>query len=242
MENRQGKFTASNISKLLATGTGKTRMSYIYEVAEDFLGLRKDFDNPHMKHGRTNEKDAFDFAVKPNFKDAIFQSDVYIPINENCGASPDVLIGKDTLDIKCPTLFKYFEYIKKVPLVYKLQVQMQLMASRGQNAYLCFYLTKPVDYMSELWEEYEFDSFDDNHFIIKFEKDQEIQDTILIEVDLASPIRFELVEIMSNAENIELKDAFKMIKQGKKIIKLKDTDYLKQKEVFMLENEFIIFA
>ena len=62
---RVGMFTASRISELLAGGSGKTKQSYIYDIACEVVGVKKEISTAPMIHGINTEQSAFDFGVLP---------------------------------------------------------------------------------------------------------------------------------------------------------------------------------
>lgn len=233
----KGVFSASRISDLLASG-GKARQSYIYDLCLDVLGLYKNFETKEMLHGTVNQQNAFDFTVKPLFKDAVMQHDVYISINKDCGASPDVLIGNDTLDIKCPTLLYFNAYRHSQPKSMKDQVQMQMMATKADKGYLLFYLSKPETWGEEGWEEYDFERYDDNHYVIEFAKDEAKHEEILKAVEKAAPQRDELLDILVNAEEWDFKTLMRWCRDGNKYDRLKNANNMWNADVFRYDNEF----
>ena len=238
----KGVFSASTISQLLAGGTGKTKQSLIYENCLNILGLKEDFQNEAMRHGIATEENAFEYTVKPLFDNAIYQSNIYIPINENCGATPDVLIGNDVLDIKCPTLEKFHSYLWNVPKAYKDQLQMQLLATGGEKAYLLFYLSKPVTFdNADTWNEYEFSNFDDNYILKEFNKDNEVQENILKAIEEAVPIRNEILEILMNAPMVDLKYLCDYTKTGGQYAKLKESNNILKSDIFRFDDNFYYF-
>ena len=60
--SRSGMFTASRISELMASGTGKTRLNYIFDIADELINGSKDFETKAMQHGTINQYDAFDIS------------------------------------------------------------------------------------------------------------------------------------------------------------------------------------
>ena len=221
-EERKGRFSASRISELLAGGTGKTRDNYIYDLANEVLGLRKELDTPAMKHGTVNQINAFEFVIKPLFPNAKWL-DTYIPINELCGASPDIMIDDTTpADVKCPFYIDtYIEQINKVPTKYYQQVQMQMMATGGDVGILCFYLTKPMEWGEETVIEFPF-PLEDRFRIFEFKKDEEVQESILKAVAVAEPKKQLLITMLENATPMDEIEFFYYQMKGNKLRKFKE--------------------
>lgn len=234
----KGVFSASKVANLCSGGTGATRKTYIYEVALDWLGIKKDFQTEAMRHGIATEQTAFEVAVKPKFPDAIFQSDKSIKINDDLYASPDSLISSGTVDIKCPQLLGFYTAKEsEVSKLYQYQVQTQILAVDGSIGYLCYYLQKPIHWdNADTWEDYEFENFDDNHFFKEIPKNEQIQEEILKAVELAVPERNELIEKFVNAKEIEFAELIKNIKSGMRFGKYKESNW--KQEAFKFENDF----
>jgi hypothetical protein len=236
-EERKGSFSASRISELLTGGSGKTRDNYIYDIAKEVVIGREDFDTEAMKHGRSNQINAFDKVVKPNFHDAKWV-DTYIPINSNCGASPDIIVGVHPLDVKCPFYIDtYLEQINSIPKKYYQQVQMQAMALQSDLCYLTFYLTKPERWGDDKWEEYPI-PLEDRFKTFEFKIDEEVCDNILKAVEESWPKRDIVIEKMMNATVIDESEFFyyQFLKQ-KKFRKAKEGNIVNI-EYLRLGNEF----
>ncbi len=192
-------FSASRISELLAGGTGKTASNYILDLAMQSIGISKDLETPAMRHGLVSQKYAFDSVVKPLDEDALWL-DEYIPINDYCGASPDCLMFGSPADIKCQFYIdSYVEQCQKVPTKYYQQVQMQMMATGSDKGRLINYLTKPEVWGSEEWYEYPF-PLEMRFKIFEFDKDEEVQERILEEVEKAEPKKQSIIKLLSEAE------------------------------------------
>jgi hypothetical protein len=238
----KGVFSASRISELLATGSGKTKQSYIYDICLDILGLKINFENEAMRHGVATEQNAFDDVVSVLFENAVYQSDIYLPINENCGASPDVLIDKNCLDIKCPTIEKFHSYNWNIPKSYKDQIQMQLLATGGDIGYLLFFLQKPITYdNADSWQDYDFDNFDDNYILKEFKKDEEKQEEILKAVEISTPIKYEMLELLKNAEEVDFKYLCNYARSGGQYAKLKESNNILKENIFLFDNQYFFF-
>jgi hypothetical protein len=238
-EERKSKFSASRISELLAGGSGKTRDNYIYDLAKESLGLRKEIDTSAMKHGTANQINAFEFVLKPLFPDARWL-DTFIPINDLCGASPDLMIDDVTpADVKCPFYIDtYIEQINKVPTKYYQQVQMQMMATGGDVGILCFYLTKPMEWGEETVVEYPF-PLEDRYRIFEFKKEEELQDRILKAVEAAEPKKQLLITMLKSAIFMDEIEFFYYQMKGNKLRKLKEASNMYNvTKIYRVNDEF----
>lgn len=242
-ELKKGYFSASRISELLSGGTGKTRQNYIIDVCLDMLGLKKEFSNSSMQHGINNEIIAVEDKVKKIFPNAIYQSNVFIPINDNLGASPDVIFSNNnTLDIKCPTLLKFHSYKWNTIKAYYDQVQCQLLATKGNIGYLFYFLTKPVTWENgDTWTEYEFENEDDNYFIKVIKKDEKRQEEILKAVNDAVPLRDDIFLKLLQAPEYDFKFINRYVKNGGAYDKIKNAYNVLNVSIFKYDNEFYYF-
>lgn len=126
---RLGIPTASNFSKILAKGQGKTRKSHMYDLAEEIIKeeIKDSYVSDDMENGREYEAEAREHYESIN-KVKVEQVG-FIKLGD-IGCSPDGLIGDEGgLEIKCP---KYKTQIKRIdenvfPYEYKPQVQGSLM-------------------------------------------------------------------------------------------------------------------
>lgn len=242
----KGVFGASTISQLLAGGTGKTRMSCVIDRALDRMEMRKDFQSADMLHGVDTEPTAYDNRVKHIFPNSIYRSNIFIPINSECGASPDCLFDiNNVIDIKCPTLYTFAQQMqdtKSIPKAYKEQLQMQLLATKGDTAVLFYYLSKPVTWQNgDSWEQYEFENPEDDHFYITIQKDEDFHEVILNAVEKAVPERNMIFDKLCQSEVLEFRDFFGMVKNGKVPKKIKEApslEYLMKKEIFVFDYDF----
>ena len=218
----QTRFSASRISELLAGGQGKTAQSYILDLAMQSIGLRDDISTPAMKHGIQNQLNAFEQVVKPLFTTAEWH-DEFIQINEYCGASPDILIDSNPMDVKCPFFIdSYLEQINKPPKKYFAQVQMQMMACKADIGYLAFYLTKPEEWGQETEViEYPF-SLELRFKIFEFKPDEELQFSILAKVEESEPKKVQMIQLLTDAELMDEEQFFYEQMSGFAYRKLKD--------------------
>lgn len=218
----QTRFSASRISELLAGGSGKTAQNYILDLSLQSLGIKDDLSTPAMKHGIANQMSAFEQVIRPLYEGAEWH-DEFILINEFCGASPDILWNSNPIDIKCPYYIDtYLEQINKPPTKYYQQVQMQMMACRAEMGALCFYLTKPEEWGSDLEViEYPF-PLELRFKIFEYKKDEELQEQILLKVDEAEPKKKWLIGFLENAELMDEEQFFYEQMGGFSFRKLQD--------------------
>ncbi len=204
----QTRFSASRISELLAGGQGKTAQSYILDLAMQSIGIKDELSTPAMKHGINNQINAFEQVVKPLFPKSEWH-DEFILINEHCGASPDILIDSNPIDVKCPFFIDAFlEQINKPPTKYYAQIQMQMMACKSDIGRLVFYLTKPEEWGQETEViEYPF-PLELRFKIFEFAPDLELQDNILKKVDESEPKKQQMIKLLQDAELMGLEQFY----------------------------------
>lgn len=236
-------ISASRVSELCPKdgSKSKTAQSYILDLAMECLGIKDSLDTQATRHGLVNQFNAFEFVVKPRFEGAVWH-DEYMPIDDRCGASPDVLIGNVPMDIKCPyTPDKYFELFDSLPKCYVYQLQMQMIATGAENAYLLPYCTRPETFGDEVWEEYPI-PLEERFRIIEVKKSDEIQSEIMLAVDKWHPKKIELIEMLKNAEEIGLERYFFESKGGAVYRKLKDANNIWMLDkVYRMGNEFYYY-
>lgn len=235
---KRGLFSASNISRLLSGGAGRTRHSYILEVAtEAVTGERKIFETSATKHGIANQMNAFEFVLKPIFK-GIQWFDTFIPINSNCGASPDAILGNTSFDIKCPyEIDTFLEQINKIKPSYFSQKQMQIIATKGVEGYLCIYLTKKEEWGSDTWEEYPL-PLEDRYYIYCIKKDEEHCDLILSEVERAAPIRDIYIEKLLNTDVMDEIEYFYHQMKHNKFRPISQCSNIESAKLIRVKNKF----
>ena len=150
-QQRLGKFTASEISRLLGklnTQAGHNAFeSYCIEKAiESSYGMiEDDFISFDMQRGIDQEPYAFDKLSEILSADFIsLNKAVFFIYGQHAGASPDGIIGlNDVAEIKCPTAKNFFKYCltEQVPNNHYDQMQMQLLCTGGNTAYYFNYVT-----------------------------------------------------------------------------------------------------
>lgn len=203
----QTRFSASRISELLAGGQGKTAQSYILDLAMQSIGIKDDISTPAMKHGINNQINAFEKVVKPLYPTAEWH-DEFILINEFCGASPDILIDSNPVDVKCPFFIDAFlDQINKPPTKYYSQVQMQMMACKSDIGRLVFFLTKAEEWGVEEVTEYPF-PLELRFKIFEFKPDLELQDSILKKVEESEPKKQQMIKLLQDAELMDEEQFF----------------------------------
>jgi len=223
---RRGNFSASRISELLAGGSGKTRMSYILDLSLAIIGIKDDFESAEMRHGTVNQYNAFDKIVKPMFLSAVWY-DKYVPIDKDCGSSPDVTIDNFIpLDVKCPyTIYNYLQQRDKLLKKYYLQSQMQMMSFKAPIGYMLLYLTKPETWGQDDWTEYPMPIKDRNH-IHEIKADEQSQYEILQAVEKAVPVRDEIVQKLLNAKLLTEEEFFYNQMSANRYRKIKEASNL----------------
>lgn len=123
--------SASNFSKILAKGQGKTRKAYMMKLlAEIETGIpQESYQNSSMERGVETEAQAREYYK--GYKKVEVEQVGFIKRN-GLGCSPDGLIGDDgLLEIKCPDSSTHLEYVlaDKMVSVYIPQVQGQLLVT-----------------------------------------------------------------------------------------------------------------
>jgi len=131
---RYGWITASKFKDVKAGGAGKTRKSYMYQLAaEAITGERiETYTNEYMEWGTLTEPQAR--AMYELESGNIVEEVSFIKLDDvnKIGCSPDGLIGDDgMIEIKCPKTTTQIEtYLSgKMPTGHNAQVQGQLWVS-----------------------------------------------------------------------------------------------------------------
>jgi hypothetical protein len=225
MENRTGMFTASRCGDLLAAGTGKTALNYIFEIAENLNGLKKEVSTKPMLHGIVNEVTAIEiltsiYGGEPN--------QTFYKVNDKLGATPDAILeGKWVADSKCQySIFNYFEQCDKLAKKYYLQLQVQMMALNVDYGYLINYLTKPEEFGQDDWSEYPF-PLEERFYIHEVPKDEETCDKILATCEEKYPLIGLADELLRNAKVMDEDEFFYMqFVSKKRYEKLKDINWV----------------
>jgi len=156
-ENRLGRFTASEIFKLMGVkGLGETGKTYAIEKAiESIIGKNEDeINSKDLTRGVELEPLAFAKFSDIKFLDFLDVSESnFIEYGEHSGASPDGLVSDNSnLEIKCPKLVKFFKIVadNKIDDAYLWQMQHQMLCSKTEKTYFFNYI---VDKGTEYWHE-----------------------------------------------------------------------------------------
>lgn len=162
-ELRRGRFTASQISRLLGKETlQRTKDSvenYAFEKAvESIYGhLEDDFISYDMQRGIELEPLAFNrFKELKAFEFIDVEQCVFYPFGSHAGASPDGIVRDNSiLEIKCPKRNKFFKIIAngidEVDASYIAQMQMQMMCTNTDKAYFFnYYIEDGIEFWHEL--------------------------------------------------------------------------------------------
>lgn len=158
LKQRQGKFTASNIHKLLTyenrLDLPKGAISYIEEVVLEILTdgqSREDFTSEAMLHGQETELKAISRFEKIMCIEcyATGENQVFVQYNDHFGGTPDGLFGEAGLiEVKCPNSKTHFfnllnlhsaEDLKKHYPAYYWQIQANLfITGQTQGVFISF--------------------------------------------------------------------------------------------------------
>jgi len=133
-EMRRGVITASRFKDVIAKGAGKTRNTYMMELAAEILTGEHAplFTNQYMEWGTQTEPQAKAMYELNNSLDVVDVAFITNDLIAGVGVSPDGLIGSNGLiEIKCPKTTTQFETFLsgKMPSSHKAQVQGQLWIS-----------------------------------------------------------------------------------------------------------------
>ncbi|MEE9459626.1 MAG: lambda exonuclease family protein [Candidatus Bathyarchaeia archaeon] len=167
-ELRREVITASRFKDVMSKGAGKTRKSYLYQLAaESITGeVAESYTNDAMQWGTETEPQAramYELESSNTVKEIAFIKHD----SKNVGVSPDGLIGDDGLvEIKCPKTTTQIETFLsgKMPSYHKAQVQGQLWISErqwldfvsfdpridGDASYFCVRIERDEEYILEL--------------------------------------------------------------------------------------------
>lgn len=156
---RLGKFTASNIKKLLGQkGLGETGKSYAFELAVELLtGEPTDvYQDFNMQRGIELEPIAFDLIKQRAEQDFdVVTNATFVSFDNDSGASPDGYKNGNPIEIKCPAKTKFFKQvfggIDEIDDVYIDQMQMQMMCTNtNQCHYFIFYVHRGDPLLHEI--------------------------------------------------------------------------------------------
>ena len=166
-ELKRGKISASKIKDLLAKGAGKTRKSYMYQLAAEIITgeCAENYCNSAMEWGTETEPMARAVYEFENNTEVVEVG--FIEVDDYLGCSPDGLVLEDGgLEIKCPKTTTQIEtYLSgKMPPIHKPQVQSSIwMAEKdwwdfvsfdpridGKAGYFCQRIYRDDEYIKTL--------------------------------------------------------------------------------------------
>lgn len=243
--DKKGLFSASRISDLLAGGTGKTKLNYIFDIALDLHGLKKQVSTKAMEHGIVNERSAIDILIsihggKANLNEV--GSQTFYKVNDKLGATPDAL-GTDWVgDAKCQfNIFNFVEQNDKLAKKYYLQVHTQMMALNVNKGYLINYLTKPEEWGQDDWTEYPF-PLEDRYFIHEIERDEAICEEILQACETNHPLIDVAYQMQGSATLMDSDEFFYSQLVGRqRYLKLKEVNWVtNEREIIRHESDFYV--
>jgi len=145
-QKRRGKFTASEIYKLMSVkGFGETGNTYILEKVNEELGVyNEEISSKAIDHGKQYEPYALLHYGKAFNIELYKEEFITSNFTEYCGCSPDALIQnlKIGLEVKFPyasvhhtkhMLIKNNEQLKKTCKEYYYQIQLCLLITGFEN-------------------------------------------------------------------------------------------------------------
>jgi len=157
-EQRKGKFTASEVYKLMGIkALGETGKGYAFDKAvEELYGETEEtFVSYDMQRGI--ELEPLAFAKFQELKDPEFlqvETCGFFNFGESAGASPDGIVGEDAiLEIKCPKPSTFFKLVatNEIKDQYLYQMQLQMLATNRNKAYFFNYcIIDGIEYWHEI--------------------------------------------------------------------------------------------
>ena len=174
---RAGRFTASQISRLLGKETLKTTQktikNYAHEAAvESIFGPEPEIEflPKDMQRGVDLEPLAFKKFSEIMAEDFVDVRECgFYTFGDHAGASPDGLVGDTSiLEIKAPQRAKFFKYVVEgadaIDLKYMAQMQMQMLCTETN---LCYFMNYIIDNGLERWHIIEVKRDDDFINVLK---------------------------------------------------------------------------
>jgi putative phage-type endonuclease len=194
-KQREGRFTASQISRLLGKETlARTKQSidtYAFEKAiETLYGREEDtYVSEDMQRGINQEPLAFALFKDLKGYEFLDVKEVgFYKFDKHAGASPDGQVSDNSnLEIKCPRRNKFFKIvangINEVDSSYIAQMQMQMLCTDTEKSYfLNYYLENSIQY----WHE------------IVIDRDENMIDLIKQRIVMATEIKLQYIEKINN--------------------------------------------
>lgn len=154
-EARRGIVTASNFSKILAKGEGKTRATYMRTLAGEIItgAVHEGYKSPSMERGNTMEAEARRFYA---LMSDIDPQQVGFIRNGKIGYSPDSLVGPSgLLEIKTQQPDLLIETIERdtFPSVHVAQCQGGLWVAEREWIDLVVYWPKMPEFKKRLYRD-----------------------------------------------------------------------------------------
>jgi exodeoxyribonuclease (lambda-induced) len=162
-EVRKGRFTASEISRLLGKDTLQRTKdaidNYAFEKATELVyGIDEEdsFTSFDMLRGINLEPLAFNrFQEMMAYKFIEVKEASFFPYGSDAGASPDGVAGDDAcLEIKCPRPAKFFKLVAKgyeaIDSEYLAQMQFQMLCTNSKR---CHFFNYIIYNGREMWHE-----------------------------------------------------------------------------------------
>ena len=166
---RLGVITGSKFKDVMAKGQGKSRKSYMYQLAAEMITdeMAESFTNDAMQWGTDNEPAAramYELESRNEVDEVCF-----VKRDDFVGVSPDGLVGDSGLvEFKCPKTTTQIETFLsgKMPTSHKAQVQGQIWVCErdwcdfvsfdpridGDAGYVCYRQERDDEYIKELEE------------------------------------------------------------------------------------------
>jgi predicted phage-related endonuclease len=197
-EARKGRFTASEIHKLLGQkGLGLTGEGYAFEKACELVyGIDEEeaYVSYDMQRGINLEPVAFAKFQELKAVDFIDVKEAsFFPYGSDAGASPDGIVGADgCLEIKCPKPLKFFGIVAKglaaIDSQYIAQMQFQMLCTNSQR---CHFFNYVIFNGREMWHE------------IIVERDEVMIGFIKERIEQATAIRNDFVSYLLENQQFE---------------------------------------
>ena len=147
LKDRYGKFTASEIIKLLGIkALGETGKTYAIEKAiqELYGDFEENYISYDMQVGIDTEPLAFSkFQELKGLEFLEVEKCGFFTYKQHAGASPDGLVSDNAiLEIKCPKSTTFFKLVatNEIDSKYYAQMQMQMLCTNTNKAYFFNYL------------------------------------------------------------------------------------------------------
>tara|TARA_R110000782_G_scaffold169529_1_gene261439 strand:- start:50 stop:673 length:624 start_codon:yes stop_codon:yes gene_type:complete len=192
---REGRFTASEIHRLLGKETLKTTKTSIdyfaFEKAVETIFGKEDLNVVSFDMQRGINQEPLAFKLFKGLKECEFidvKETGFHKYKDHSGASPDGLTSNNSnVEIKCPRRNKFFKLVANglevVDPKYIAQMQMQMLATKTDKSYFInYYLENGLEY----WHE------------IIVQRDEQMIDLIDKRIIQATDIKLDYIEKINN--------------------------------------------